>query len=183
MRRDCGIFERERTLHHYHQLHQRTAGSTKVRMRCKLGTLSTSVWVLLAISTLLHIAGIVHLVGIHTLSICWLILVSVCTPRSPVPGPRSGCAAGDRSQLRGWTIAGVREHLPFFVYAHAWCVLPGDSEHRWLSHAQAPVPIPWVMVACVNCQIQVQRGTPDTSKCAVRHTILLSLCKSILHRD
>jgi hypothetical protein len=32
------IFERERTLRRYHQLHQRTAGSTKVRMPCKLGT-------------------------------------------------------------------------------------------------------------------------------------------------
>ncbi len=39
------IFERERfivTLHRYHQLHQRTAGSAKVRMPCKLGTAGTA---------------------------------------------------------------------------------------------------------------------------------------------
>ncbi len=128
--------------HRYHQLHHRTAGSTKVRMPCKLGTAGTAEHERVGavgdeqciLSTLLHIPGIVHRVRTHTLHICWLILVSVARPRSAdLNQPLRGCAAADRSrdcaaESDRWCARTFTFMCMHMLLCSSRRVLPGDSE-------------------------------------------------------
>jgi hypothetical protein len=56
----------------------------------------------------------------------------------------------------------------------ALCFRPEYTcDHRMRRRKEPPCPFPWVMSnPCKTCSILCQYGTDDTSKCAVRHTIL-----------
>ena len=83
---------------------------------------------------------------------------------------------------RAAAIAAVHEYLPMYtrVYAHALRAAT-DSETSIFDHEQVGTvgTMGW---QCRQCNIQVDRGSADTSKCAVSHNCLriwavLTLCK------
>ena len=83
---------------------------------------------------------------------------------------------------RAAAIAAVHEYLPMYtrVYAHALSAAI-DSETSIFDHEQVGT-VGTMRWQCPQCNIQVDPGSADTSKCAVSHNCLricaiLTLCK------